>query len=113
VPPKQKPPFVEDEQDQEEEKSIKEKQLEDRNVKRWFDKKLKRSAVAADVDLRRLGKFSRAINLTPAQFAKLPVVKMENVTMDYINDLETSRNPKTGKKYAPTYIAANLKVIKS
>lgn len=96
-----------------EEKSIKDKLLEDPNVKRWFDNKLKRSAVAADVDLRRLGKFSRAVKLTPAQFAKLSVVKMENVTMDYIDELETAKNPKTGKKYAPTYVAANLKVIKS
>jgi integrase len=114
--PKQKSRDDEDEKEspqEEENESIKDGLLQDPNVKRWFDNKLKSSPVAADVDLRRLGRFCRAVRLTPAQFAKLPVVKMENVTMDYINELETSKNPKTGKKYAPTYIASNLKVIKS
>ena len=101
------------EEQQGETKSIKQNLLVDLNVKRWYDNKLKRSAVAADVDLRRLGRFCIAIKLTPAQFAKLPVVKMENLAMDYIDQLETAKSPKTGKKYAPTYVASNLKVIKS
>ena len=62
-----------------EERSIKEDLLADSNIKRWFGNKEKRSKVVADVDLRRLGRFCKSVNLSPAEFAKLSVVKMEDV----------------------------------
>lgn len=93
--------------------SIKEALLSDPNVKRWFQNKLKRSVVVADVDLRRLGVFVRWAKTTPAKYAKMPGMKMEDLAMDFINHLETTTNPKNGKPYAPTYAAACLKVIKS
>lgn len=87
--------------------------LKDPNVKRWYLNKLKRSAAVADVDLRRLGYFCTWAEITPAKYAKLPNMKMEDFALDFVNHLETTTSPRTGKKYAPTYIASCLKVIKS
>jgi hypothetical protein len=87
--------------------------LEDPNVRRWYNNLSKSSVIVADIYLRRLGTFCREAKLTPFQYAKYSMRKMEDIAQDYIDDFETRKNPKTGKDYAPGYIDSNLKAIKS
>lgn len=86
---------------------------EDPNLKRWFQNKGKRSVITADVDLRKLIFFCRKIKKTPAKFASLDKEEMENITADFLSELEDSVNPKTKAKYAPTYVAGYLTAVKS
>ena len=87
---------------------------EDKDVERWYQNLSKGSVIVADIYLRRLGSFCRENKITPGKLAKLPVAKIENLAMDFINDFETKKtNPETGKKYAPGYIESHLKAIKS
>jgi integrase len=84
------------------------KMLEDPNVKRWYSNNGKGSVVVADVYLRSLGRFCKAVQLTPAQFAELPLDKMEDMTQDFIDGLENSK-----EGYSPGYIESYLKAVKS
>ncbi len=83
------------------------------NLRRWFLNYAKGSTVVADTYLRRLGYFLTQCNLTAADYVKLPKRKMEEMAFDYIQEMETRINPKTGKRYAPSYVESNLKSIAS
>ena len=87
--------------------------LLDANVKRWYNNMAKTSVVHADITLRRLGSFLREVNLTPSQYAKLSVEKMENLAIDFVDDLAVRKNQESGKPYAPIYIDSHLKAIRS
>lgn len=84
------------------------KMLDDPNLKRWYSNNSKGSVVVADIYLRLLGRFCKAIQLTPAQFAELPLEKIEDTTQDFIDGLESSE-----KGYSPGYVESYLKAIKS
>jgi len=86
---------------------------QDPNLRRWFLNNTKGSVIVAEVYLRRLGSFCIQGNISPADYAKLPKRKMEELAFDYVQEMETKINPKSGKKYAPSYIESNLKAILS
>jgi len=86
---------------------------QDPNLRRWFLNNTKSSVIVAEVYLRRLGSFCIQNGISPADYAKLPKRKMEELAFDYVQQMETRINPKSGKKYAPSYIGSNLKAILS
>lgn len=86
---------------------------DDANLRRWYFNNTKGSQIVADVYLRRLGFFCLQHKFKPADYARLPKRKMEEVAFDYIQEMEQKINPRSGKKYAPSYIASNLKAILS
>ena len=51
--------------------------------------------------------------MSPAQYVALPLEKMEDLAQDYINDLQTAKNPRSGKQYAPSYVENNLDAIRN
>jgi hypothetical protein len=85
----------------------------DANLRRWYQNNVKGSVIVAEVYLRRLGFFCVQNSISPGNYAKLPKRKMEEMAFDYIQDMEKKVNPKSGKKYAPSYVASNLKAILS
>ncbi len=68
--------------------------------------------IVADEYLRALGRFCERIKVTPKQFVKMPKSKMEDITQDFINDMESRRKP-SGEQYSPGYISLYLKAIRS
>jgi hypothetical protein len=86
---------------------------EDEDLRRWYFNNAKGSVITADIYLRRLGGFCLWAKLTPGQYAKLAKRKMEDLAFDFIQEMETKNNPKSGKKYAPSYVQSNLKAIVS
>jgi hypothetical protein len=86
---------------------------EDADLRRWYSNNAKSSVITADVYLRRLGGFCRWAKITPGNYVRLPKRKMENLAFDFIQEMETKINPKSGKKYAPQYVESNLKPIMS
>ena len=91
------------------------KLLEDPDIKRWYNNLKKGSIIVADIYLRRLGSFCESQKMTPNQYAKLPLVKMEDMAQDFVDHMElpTTISEKTGKPFAPSYIGSYLKAIKS
>ncbi len=87
--------------------------LEDENVRRWHRNLANGSILYAIMCLKALGRFSRRIGLSPAQYVALPLEKMEDLAQDYINDLQTAKNPRSGKPYAPSYVENNLDAIRN
>jgi integrase len=81
--------------------------LEDANLKRWYNNNSKSSLIVADVYLRALGRFCYAVRTDPAAFVRLSKRRMEEVTQDFIDDLERAG------KYSPAYIESYLKAIRS
>jgi integrase len=85
----------------------------DPNLRRWYFNNAKGSPIVADVYLRRLGAFCVRQKFTPAEYARLPKRRMEEIAFDYIQEMEQRTNPSSSNRYAPTYIASNLKAILS
>ena len=88
------------------------KLLEDPSVKRWYSNLAKGSVILADVYLRALGRFCERVKTTPKQFVKMPVRKLEDVTQDFIDELESAKKP-SGEPYSPGYVESYLKAIRS
>ncbi|MEE9283759.1 MAG: hypothetical protein V3U49_06775, partial [Nitrososphaerales archaeon] len=89
------------------------KLLEDADLKRWYRNLGKGSIILADVYLRALGRFCEHIKMTPKQFVKLSQKKMEDVTHDFIDELESEKKPSGDPKYSPGYMESYLKAIRS
>ncbi|HZW56645.1 MAG TPA: hypothetical protein VFF30_10180 [Nitrososphaerales archaeon] len=87
--------------------------LQDPNVKRWYNNLSKSSVIVADIYLRRLGSFCKKLSVTPSQFSRFSLRRMEDMAQDYIDEFEKRKNPETGRQYAPGYVDSNLKAIKS
>ena len=87
--------------------------LNDEDVNRWFKNLSKGSVILSDVYLRSLGRFCDQIKTTPKQFAKMPLKKMEDITQDFIDNLESLKKPSGEPKYSPGYIESYLKAIRS
>jgi len=85
----------------------------DVNLKRWYQNNTKGSVIVADVYLRRLGSFCARNKTTPGDYARLPKRKMEDMAFDYVQEMEAKTNPKSGMKYAPSYVESNLKAVLS
>jgi len=85
----------------------------DANLRRWHQNNAKGSIIVAEVYLRRLGSFCLQNRISPGEYAKLPKRRMEEIAFDFVQELEGKTNPKSGKKYAPSYVASNLKAILS
>ena len=66
---------------------------QDKNVSRWYNSLRKGSPIVADIYLRRLVSFCLQNDLTPSSFAKLPRIKMENFTIDFVDEFEKKTNP--------------------
>ena len=79
--------------------------LEDPTVKRWYSNIRKGSVISAEIYLRALGRFCEYAEMTPAQFAELPLEKIEDMTQDFIDEFES--------KYSPGYLGSLLKVMRS
>ncbi len=86
---------------------------QDVNLRRWFQNNAKGSQIVAEVYLRRLGSFCAQNRMSPGAYAKLPKRKMEEIAFDFVQDMEAKVNPKSGQKYAPSYVDSNLKAILS
>jgi len=86
--------------------------LDDVDVKRWISNLSKGSVILADVYLRALGRFCERVKTTPQQFAKMPLKKMEDVTQDFIDEMESTKQP-SGEHYSPGYIESYLKAVRS
>ena len=89
------------------------KLLDDVDLKRWYRNLGKGSIILADVYLRALGRFCEHIRMTPKQFVKLSLKKMEDVTHDFIDELESAKKPSGDQKYSPGYMQSYLKAIRS
>jgi hypothetical protein len=85
----------------------------DPNFNRWYTNLSKGSLIAADIRLRSLGRFCEVIKMTPKEYASLPQVEMEELAQDYLNKLESSKNPKTKAPYSPGYVSNCLDAIRS
>lgn len=94
-------------------KSVYKSLLNDPNVKRWFNNNRKGSPIVADIYLRRLGSFCKANKTSPAAYAQLSLVKMENVAIDYVDFLASTKSEKTKRPYAPSYIDSCIKAVRS
>lgn len=81
--------------------------LKDPDVKRWQTNLSKGSVIVADVYFRALGRFCPSIKMSPRQFISLPQKEIEDLTQDFIDQLE-----RIGK-YSPGYIETYLKAIRS
>ena len=87
--------------------------LEDPSVKRWYTNTSKGSLILADVNLRILGRFCSWAKTTPSKIAELSLEKLQDLAEDYVNELESSLNPKTKKPYSPGYVENCLTAIRS
>ena len=76
--------------------------LEDPSVRRWYNNNKKGSPIVADIYLRRLGNFCKLNDITPVAYAKLSLVKMEDMASDYADHLAEKKNPKNNSSYAPS-----------
>ena len=84
------------------------------NLKRWYDSMCKKSKVRAGVYFRSLCRFcENYAKMTPSQFVGLTRRKMEDITMDFVTQMEGSISPKTKKPYAPLYIEGYVKAVSS
>jgi hypothetical protein len=79
--------------------------LDDPDFKRWYSNIRKGSVISAEIYLRALGRFCEHAEMTPKQFAELPLEKIEDMTQDFIDEFET--------KYSPGYLGSILKVVRS
>src|SRR5487761_1835175 len=87
--------------------------LDDPNIRRWHTNLTKTSPITADIYVRSLGRFCSQANTTPQQFVKMSQKKIEDVTQDFINSLESQKKEHGTQKYSPGYIVGYLKAIKS
>lgn len=87
--------------------------LDNPNIRRWHTNLTKTSPITADIYVRSLGRFCSQANTTPQQFVKMPQKKIEDVTQDFINSLESQKKEQGAQKYSPGYIVGYLKAIKS
>ena len=51
--------------------------------------------------------------MTPKQFVKLSLKKMEDITHDFIDESESAKKPSGDPKYSPGYMESYLKAIRS
>ncbi|MBI3859317.1 MAG: site-specific integrase [Thaumarchaeota archaeon] len=87
--------------------------LEDRNLARWYSNLSKGSIIVAQVYLRRLGSFCKQLGISPGEYVKLPLRKMEDVAQDFIEAMENAKSEDGGQKFAPSYVQSHLKAVKS
>jgi integrase len=80
--------------------------LEDKNIKRWFDNKKRRSIITAEVYLNKLGFFCNMNGITPQELVKLSKKEIYNLVLDTITEKESKGN-KGG------YIKCIVKAVKS
>lgn len=87
--------------------------LRDANVQRWFSNLKKGSVISAEISLRALARFCQHVKMSPEEYVKLPLQKMEDMAQDFVDDLESARKPSGEAKYSPGYIQSLLKVVRS
>jgi hypothetical protein len=88
--------------------------LIDQDIKRWYNNNRKGSRIRADVYVRCVSRFCfNFANMHPRDFVKLSLEEMENMVADFVESMECATNPKTGEKYAPSYIEGCVKGVKS
>jgi hypothetical protein len=87
--------------------------LEDKNLARWHSNLSKGSTIVAEVYLRRLGSFCKQVGISPGEYVKLPLRKMEDVAQDFIEAMENSKKEDGSQRYAPSYVQSHLKAVKS
>src|SRR3989442_343539 len=83
--------------------------LENQDVRRWYDNQSRSSLVAAEVRLRKLGRFCQNNKITPIELAELGL-KSPRAVADLLEDTITTME-KNGK--APQYINGMIEAVKS
>lgn len=85
----------------------------DKNLSRWYNNLSKGSVIVAENYLRRLGSFCEKNRVAPSDLARLHVRKLEDMTQDFVDRMESESKPGSQEKYAPSYIQTYLKAVKS
>ena len=86
----------------------------DRNLKRWYDNIYNRSDEEANILLSCLSRFCRDYaKMYPSQFVSMGIIQMEDLTLDYVQHMQSAISQRTGKPYAPSYIESYVKAISS
>ncbi|MFY9300326.1 MAG: hypothetical protein WAO91_03970 [Candidatus Nitrosotenuis sp.] len=80
--------------------------LEDKDVKRWYENRMRGSSVTADVSLRRLGAFCDENDITPTKLTKMDEKELFDLLLDFVSSSEK-------KVHAESYISSIMKAIKS
>jgi len=80
--------------------------LEDADVKRWYDNNARGSRVTADVYFRRLGGFCDHHKITPKKLVDMGQRERFDLILDFVSMMER-------KGYAGSYIHSTLKAVKS
>jgi hypothetical protein len=73
----------------------------------------KGSVISAEINLRALDRFRRHIKMSPKEYARLPLQKMEDVAQDFVDELESAKKPSGEAMYSPGYIQSLLKMIRN
>ena len=84
------------------------------DLRLWYESYQKNGGQTADIYLRNLMRFCiNYARMTPWQYARLPLKKIETLAMKFISQMEKARNPRTGELYATEYIEKHVDAIKS
>jgi hypothetical protein len=67
--------------------------LGDPDLQRWFNNLSKGIPIVVDIHLWTLGRFCNNIGTTPKRFVKMLLKKIEDVTQNFIDELEPLRKP--------------------
>ncbi|MFN3653758.1 MAG: hypothetical protein ACK4TO_00330 [Candidatus Nitrosotenuis sp.] len=80
--------------------------LEDKDLRRWYENRMRGSAVTADVSLRRLGAFCEENSVTPAKLVEMDEKELFDFLLDFVSSSEK-------KGYAGSYISSTIKALRS
>jgi integrase len=80
--------------------------LEDADIKRWYDNNARGSRVTADVYFRRLGGFCDRNKITPKELVNMDQRERFDLILDFVSMMER-------EGYAGSYIQSTLKAVKS
>ena len=84
------------------------------DLRRWYESYHKKGGQVADIYLRNLMRFCEShLHMAPWEFANLPRREMENITMDFVDEMEKAINPQSGELYASEYIEKHIDAVKS
>jgi hypothetical protein len=87
--------------------------LRDPNVARWYSNMKKGSVISAEINLRALDRFCRQVKMTPEEYTKLPLQRMEEVAQDFVDELESAKKPSGDAMYSPGYTQSLLKMVRN
>lgn len=87
--------------------------LSNANYRRWFDSMSKKSPQRAGVYHRTVSRFCIALKITPWEYSRLSLRKMEDILMDHVSRMERTINSKTGEEYSQKYIEKFVDSVKS